>query len=255
MFKYSHAEKSVKDAIKPVYNRVIFELLKRGGSKAPLLGQLLSASEKEGLRNYEEADLVVTTGGTYLVETYNIEKRLNQFELDEILGKPPVFFTQSLGPFKKEENRRRLKTSFDKSPLILLRDAYSRDNIVDFVNDPSKCHVVADSVFALADQPRIESLLASGPKAPTGRVAVSVRHWDFVKGGGNGMNRYIDSIRRIVTDLVRQHGKQVVFLSTCQGVPEYGHDDSKTARQSLPGLKPMSQPRSASMTASTRRNS
>ncbi|MDQ0458001.1 polysaccharide pyruvyl transferase family protein [Rhizobium paknamense] len=237
MFKYSHAEKSVKDAIKPVYNRVIFELLKRGGSKAPLLGHLLSASEKEGLRNYEEADLVVTTGGTYLVETYNIEKRLNQFELDEILGKPPVFFTQSLGPFKKEENRRRLKTSFDKSPLILLRDAYSRDNIVDFVNDPSKCHVVADSVFALADQPRIESLLASGPKAPTGRVAVSVRHWDFVKGGGNGMNRYIESIRRIVTDLVRQHGKQVVFLSTCQGVPEYGHDDSKTAKAIVAGLE------------------
>ncbi|WP_292635361.1 polysaccharide pyruvyl transferase family protein [Mesorhizobium sp.] len=52
------------------------------------------------------------------------------------------------------------------------------------------------------------------------------------------MRRYIDSVREIATILVRDHGKQVTFVSTCQGVPEYAHDDSKTARKIVAELDP-----------------
>jgi colanic acid/amylovoran biosynthesis protein len=37
---------------------------------------------------------------------------------------------------------------------------------------------------------------------------------------------------------VRDHGKEVTFISTCQGVPEYAHDDSKTAKLIVSGLAP-----------------
>ncbi|TIU45281.1 MAG: polysaccharide pyruvyl transferase family protein, partial [Mesorhizobium sp.] len=110
---------------------------------------------------YRSADLVVTTGGTYLVENYNLERRLNQFRVDAILGKDPVFFTQSLGPFNKSYNRQELTPILDRSPLILLRDERSRNHILDMVKEPGKCHVVADAVFALADTDRIGKRLAS----------------------------------------------------------------------------------------------
>lgn len=52
------------------------------------------------------------------------------------------------------------------------------------------------------------------------------------------MRRYLDSIREIATILVRDHAKEVTFVSTCQGVPEYAHDDAKTARAVVGGLDP-----------------
>ncbi|TIT21921.1 MAG: colanic acid biosynthesis glycosyl transferase [Mesorhizobium sp.] len=237
LFRYKYGS-GLKNLFKPIYNRLVLNALRRFGIRG-VLGRLFSSSNRRGLEIYRDADLVVTTGGTYLVETYNLERRLNQFRIDAILGKDPVFFTQSLGPFNKSYNRQELSPIFDRSPLILLRDERSRDHIVDMVKDPGKCHVVADAVFALADTDRIGKILASGQSATvTGRVAISVRHWNYVSDGEGGMRRYIDSIREIATILVRDHAKEITFVSTCQGVPEYAHDDSKTARAIVAELDP-----------------
>ncbi|MBB3144324.1 colanic acid/amylovoran biosynthesis protein [Phyllobacterium trifolii] len=238
VFKYSYDQNVLKNAVKPLYNRIVLEALRRFGRGGPIDKMLFSDSDRRSLEIYRDADLVITTGGTYLVENYNLERRLNQFRIDAIVGKDPVFFTQSLGPFNKEYNRQELKPVFDRSPLILLRDSRSKDHIVDLVEDPGKCHVVADAVFALADTDRIAGILAADQTPKTGRVAISVRHWNYVKGGGDGMRRYLDSIRNIVTTLVRDQGKEVTFLSTCQGVPEYAHDDSKAANAIVAELDP-----------------
>lgn len=231
IFKYPYDDNRLKNLAKPIYNRLALSALRHYGKSRALDETMFGAEDRRSLDIYRKADLVVTTGGTYLVENYNLERRLNQFRIDAAFGKDPVFFTQSLGPFGKDYNRRELKPVFDRSPLMLLRDERSRGHLEGLVNDPGKCHVVADSVFALADKKRIETLLSAGtPPLPTGRVGISVRHWNYVNDGADGMRRYMDSIRDIATTLVRDHGKQVTFVSTCQGVPEYAHDDSKTAR-------------------------
>lgn len=236
LFRYKNGD-GLKNWIKPIYNKIVLQALRWFGSSA--IGAFFSRSDRRSLDIYTGADLVVTTGGTYLVENYNLERRLNQFRLDAVLGKDPVFFTQSLGPFNKSYNRQELSPIFDRSPLILLRDERSRNHIQDLVKDFGKCHVVADAVFALAETDRIEKILASGqPPAPTGRVAISVRHWNYVSDGEGGMRRYLDSIREIASILVRDHGKEVTFVSTCQGVSEYAHDDSKTARAIVAELDP-----------------
>ncbi|WP_439501687.1 polysaccharide pyruvyl transferase family protein [Aminobacter ciceronei] len=237
IFKYPYDDNRLKNLAKPIYNRLALSALRHYGKSRALDETMFSAEDRRSLDMYRQADLVVTTGGTYLVENYNLERRLNQFRIDAIFGKDPVFFTQSLGPFDKDYNRRELKPAFDRSPLILLRDKRSHGHLDGLVDDPGKCHVVADSVFALADKKRIETLLAAGtPPAQTGRVGISVRHWNYVNDGANGMHRYMASIRDITTSLVRDHGKQVTFVSTCQGVPEYAHDDSKTARAIVAAL-------------------
>jgi len=236
LFRYDHGG-GIKGRLKSSYNWAVFRALRRFAQNGAASSLFFSQSDRRGLDAYASADLVVTTGGTYLVENYDLEKRLNQFRVDAILGKDPVFFTQSLGPFKKSYNRRELGPIFDRSPLILLRDERSRNHMLDLVKDPGKCHVVADAVFALADTDRIKKHLDSAP-TPTGRVAISVRHWSFVSDGEDGMRRYLDSIREIATILVRDHAKEVTFVSTCQGVPEYAHDDAKTARAIVAELDP-----------------
>ncbi|WEX90267.1 polysaccharide pyruvyl transferase family protein [Sinorhizobium garamanticum] len=238
IFKYKYDDNTVKNALKQVYNQAAFQALRHLGSGNYLDRRFFSDEDRNSLALYKDADLVITTGGTYLVENYSLERRINQFKLGEMLGKRTIFFTQSLGPFAKPYNLRMLPPIFARSPLILLRDVRSRDHILGLVDDPSKCHVVADSVFALADVERIKALLMIGRPAPSGRVGISVRHWHYVKGGDGGMGRYVDSVREMATKLVRDHGKKVTFISTCQGVPEYAHDDSKTATLIVSGLAP-----------------
>jgi colanic acid/amylovoran biosynthesis protein len=41
--------------------------------------------------------------------------------------------------------------------------------------------------------------------------------------------RYYAAVAAAVERLVTARGARVVFISTCQGVPEYGHDDSQVA--------------------------
>jgi colanic acid/amylovoran biosynthesis protein len=237
-FKYKYDDNTVKNALKPVYNKAVFQALRHLGSGNYFDRRFFNDEDRKSLALYQDADLVITTGGTYLVENYSLERRINQFKVGEMLGKRPVFFTQSLGPFENAYNRRKLQPIFARSPLILLRDQRSREHLLDLVDDPEKCHVVADAVFALADVERVKALTIIGRPALSGRVGISVRHWHYVRDGEGGMGRYIDSVRAIATSLVRDHGKQVTFISTCQGVPEYAHDDSKTAEVIVSGLAP-----------------
>lgn len=191
------------------------------------------------IEQYKSADLLITTGGTYLVEEYNMEKRIDQFYIDMYLGKMPIFFTQSLGPFRIQYNKKKLGEIFNRSPLILLRDEASKGHILNLVDDSSKCHVVADAVFALADTARVSKLLKGEVSCvSSGRVAISVRRWKHVRGGKGGMDRYIEAVQELTRLVVRDYGKAVTFVSTCQGVPEYHHDDSELAKMIVAGLDP-----------------
>jgi colanic acid/amylovoran biosynthesis protein len=236
LFKREYEGYPVKNLAKRVVNRISFYSAK---SRNVLLSNF--ALDEESLRSlelYRTAHSVITTGGTYLVENYNLWKRIAQFHIDDALGKGTIFFTQSLGPFHNDFNRRNMRKILNRSPLILLRDEKSLSHISSLVADRGKCHVVADAVFALADTSRIERILRSAkPPAPTGRVAVSVRNWNYVRDRQDGMRRYMDAVGQMVASLVRQ-GKQVTFVSTCQGVPEYAHDDSRTAEAIVDRLDP-----------------
>ena len=239
VFKYEYDRHFLKNLAKKALNKLRFHAIGELGRGNEALAKLvLDTESRRSLQIYRSADFVVTTGGTYLVENYNLKKRIFQFRIDSLLQKAPIFFTQSLGPFNNGYNRTSLKSVLNESPLILLRDEKSFGHISNIVTDRKKCHVVADAVFALVDARRIKDILASStPPAPSGRVGISVRNWNYVKDGQDGMHRYIEAVRELVASLVQQ-GKKVTFVSTCQGVPEYAHDDSKTARAIVAELEP-----------------
>ena len=196
-----------------------------------LVRVLVGQDIAEDIKRYVSADLILTTGGTYLVENYDLSNRITQFRIDLFLGKPLIFFTQSLGPFEKEENREALFPIFNTSPLLLLRDERSQRHLDGLLEDMSKSHVVADSVFALTDTSHLKQLLENPQNNKIRNVAVSVREWPYFKDRSpeEGMRIYKNSVAVLVQKLVEKHDINVTFLSTCQGLPDYRYDDSQVA--------------------------
>ena len=199
----------------------------------------LSEIELRDLLEYQRADLIISSGGTYLVENYSLAHRIFDYELTLYLGRPLVFFTQSLGPFSNPSIRRSLAPVFDRSPLILVRDKQSWDNLIELGVKNGNVHLAADAAFAVSDTAALEA--AKFPTNKSGqplRVAISVREWRHFKTvePASGMHQYQEAVRVLTQHLVQKHNAKITYLSTCQGMPEYWTDDSKVAQRIVDSL-------------------
>jgi colanic acid/amylovoran biosynthesis protein len=196
----------------------------------------------KALRHFVSFDLIVSSGGTYLVRNYWLIPVVFELRVALLLRKPLILYTQSVDHFDDLLSRLRLRPIFKRARLILLRDEQSHANIKEIVPTLNNVHIVADVAFSLADRNRLVGVREKPPEseARTPRVAVSVRNWPYFKSQSHksGLERYSKSIARAVTDLVIHHGAEVDFLSTCQGVREYRYDDSKVATQICQLLTP-----------------
>ena len=206
----------------------------------PLLPHVfLDSIERRDLLEYKTADLIVSSGGTYLVENYSLTARIFDYQLSLALDRPLAFFTQSLGPFTNPENRAALRPIFDESVAILVRDEQSRRNLDELGVKNKHVHVVADAAFALSDLEALESaksrVVESGRRL---RVVISVREWKHFKTvePAQGMNRYYEALRALSDHLVDKYDAEITYLSTCQGMTEYWTDDSREAQKIVEGL-------------------
>lgn len=194
---------------------------------------LLQQEEIQDILEYSNADLVVSTGGTYLVENYPLHPRIFDYKISLLLEKPLIFFTQSLGPFLIPSNRQNFKHIFEKSLLILLRDRKSEKNILDLNPDKTNTYVTADAAFALGDPVAIEAAqnVRDFDFSSPLKVAISVRDWQYFKtiSAELGRAKYLKSIETATEHLVNNYGAKVTFISTCQGIPEYWTNDSEVA--------------------------
>ena len=184
---------------------------------------------RESLEEYARADLVVATGGTYLVPAYRLFPKIFDFMVTLLLGRPLVLFTQSLGPFPPGRDRVLLRWVLRRARIILVRDEASRRHLDELGVVGERVVHAADAAFALA---RLDMPPRRFP--PTGRplrVAVSVRDWPHFRREppAMGMQRYVAAVAKLTRVLVEDHGVQVTFLSTCQGVADYWTDDSRVA--------------------------
>lgn len=199
--------------------------LRKRGWRA-MSGLLLGQAERRALDDYCTADLVVSTGGTYLVEHYPLRPRLFEFELALALGKPLILFTQSLGPFRMPGNALALGAVLSRAAGVLVRDTASRRHLLELRLPEEKIRHAADAAFALDAKPPIQK--ESGKPL---RVAISVREWAYFTGVDRklGMKRFLEAVSSLTRYLIERHGAEVTFLSTCQGIPEYNYDDSEVA--------------------------
>ena len=200
---------------------------------------LVNREDLDSLLEYRSADLIVSTGGTYLVETYPLAPRIFDFKIALLFDRPLVLFTQSLGPFTEKKNRREFRDVFRRASLILLRDEASRRNVVELCGQACRTHLCADAAFAMpfaVDEMGITPPSVAHPTGPA--VAISVRRWDHFRTvpSNIGMKRFCDAIAGVTAHLISEHDAEVTFISTCQGVPEYWTDDSHVADDIVQGM-------------------
>ena len=96
-----------------------------------IAGLLLSRREVRDLEEYETADLVAFTGGTYMVENYSLEWLSLEMKVISRLDKRYVLLPQSMGLFAKRENRLRVTEYLSGAELVLLRDVRSFSHVSD----------------------------------------------------------------------------------------------------------------------------
>jgi len=198
-----------------------------------LAKMLLRKHELEDLVSYESADIIISTGGTYLVENYDLSSRIFDYKISLLMGKPLVFFTQSLGPFSNRRNRTALSKIFSGALLILVRDEKSRQYLMDLDVDMRKVYIFPDIAFGLPIKEFAkEDATGTFYQKESLNVGISVRYWPFFKvGKTTGMETYMEVISRTVTHLRNKYNASITFISTCQGIPEYWAGDSKVAQE------------------------
>jgi colanic acid/amylovoran biosynthesis protein len=202
--------------------------LGRGWESVPRLW--LRTEELRALADYARADLVVSTGGTYLMEQYWLKPRIFELTVPLLLRRPLVLFTQSLGPIRRRGQRAALRRILRRSELVLLRDRRSLEHLRDLRVPELRVRLSPDAAFAM---PAGEGRHAPPRSGSRCRVAVSVRHWPYFSSRDRAAadRRYRLALAAAVQHLVQRVRAEVTLLSTCQGIPEYWTDDSAVAAE------------------------
>lgn len=200
----------------------------------PILRLLASHPGKgQGLRRslaeLAACDVVVSTGGTYLVDHYDFTHRWVELRCAKALDKPILLWTQSLGPFRTRRSRWLARGIAACAEAVYCRDAESAENWREATGYAGEMEVLPDAAFALHSLP-------GRPDDGDARGAVSVRAWDRGVGGAPlDRSAYAEMMRSGVQNL-QTAGIRPVAVSTCQGVPAYGYDDSAEAAEIFAGL-------------------
>lgn len=187
----------------------------------------------KSLRLISDADIVLSSGGTYLVDHYNFGHRVAEIEFAKACGKPVMLWTQSMGPFKTARAKNDAERVAEVVDGVFFRDARSQSAWRTVAALPSVNGIVPDVVFALRSraltQPRRNSSVPSV-------ALISVREWSRpVIGNEFNFKTYSAGMRKVAEDLI-EAGWRCVAISTCQGVEGYSIDDSVTARKIFAGL-------------------
>jgi colanic acid/amylovoran biosynthesis protein len=110
---------------------------------------LVPGSDRADFVTYAEGDVIVSTGGTYLVEHYTIIWRIAELGLAHCFGKPLVLMSQSIGPVRGLANRWPLSWALRRAAAVMVRDKKSLEYLRELRIPPGQIHVVADTAFAL----------------------------------------------------------------------------------------------------------
>lgn len=187
-------------------------------------------------RALTETDVVISSGGTYLVDHYNFDPRAVELRIAKDSGAQVILWTQSMGPFKSERARAAIAQIASVVDGVHFRDAKSAEAWDRISDGPDTKSTVPDVVFALtANTAQVKSSRpASGSASP--KALISVREWSRgVDSDSVDIQPYEQMLRSGAQSLIDQ-GWSVEGLSTCQGVPSYAFDDSKTFQRIFRGL-------------------
>jgi colanic acid/amylovoran biosynthesis protein len=199
-------------------------------SLAPDLEFAEGASLRQISALYRDADVVLSAPGGFLHDFYPIEDRLRGFEVALALRKPLILLGQSIGPFWKAQSLRRIPQVLNRSSIICIRDEISREHLLAAGVHPAKIRQAADAAFLWR---RLAPELFRPKQGEIRAIGLCFRAWPL--GDTVAVKETIAKAGRLCRFLLNQAGRELVFISTCQGVPGYV-DDSQVASNILEQL-------------------
>jgi colanic acid/amylovoran biosynthesis protein len=206
---------------------------------------LPSLGEGERIKNYLDADLIVSVGGGYLNDNYPVAmiRWLFEFYFGKLLGKKVIIYASSVGPFDKSWLRPLVRFVFNKLDLITLRDPKSKEALESIRVNSSRIHITADAAWCIEPLSREEGFELLRKEVPDIgneriRISISVRYWEFYKGDNEkAHSEYIKAFSALVDHLVENRNAEVFFLSTCTALGGYRHDDRAVADEIMRNMR------------------
>ncbi|MFI1285701.1 polysaccharide pyruvyl transferase family protein [Streptomyces sp. NPDC020858] len=150
---------------------------------AALLRRVLPAEARREADALAGADLVVSTGGAYVLARPGLDGHQNVFFvllpvlLAQRAGVPVVFAPQSYGPFPAAAQRRLVARALGRSPLVLAREDVSVDQLRGCGLPASAIVRGVDSGFAFDPPPLSDWRTRLGVGPHERLVGVTARRW------------------------------------------------------------------------------
>jgi colanic acid/amylovoran biosynthesis protein len=224
--------------------RFIYSLLGasclRKGRKIPAIESVL---EKTGLSVYLDADLVISTGGSFINDFYAPANLGRLFDLyfAKLLGKKVALYAQSIGPLYKMPCRWIARYILNRMDIITLRDECSKKILKSIGVSNPPIVVTADAAFAMSLEEKT-SIQESGKEAfdlnevRGFKVSISLRKWLY-RAAPDSHCRYLNAIAGLADWLIEEKNATVVFASTCTDFAGYNMDDRVVASEVIRRMK------------------
>ena len=194
----------------------------------------------EGLTEYYNADVIISTGGDVLTEDYGTLSFLSyvvNFLFALLLDKPVVLYAESVGPFNRWWNRVIGKSLLNRLRLITLREDISR-RYLEKLNIKTPMYLTADSAFLLEPAPvqRSREILEKERIKENNRplVGISVSKiisrygFDSLPSPSEKYRKYIEIMAQLVDHLVDVLDATVIFIPHVVA-RAWDNDDRKVA--------------------------
>ncbi|WP_058301293.1 polysaccharide pyruvyl transferase family protein [Gorillibacterium timonense] len=181
------------------------------------------------LREFREADIVVSCGGGYF-KARNLAQFLGDFMYHYVqfmtavqYRKPFVIYAQTVGEFGENALvQSKIRRIIKKSALCLPREPISSAFLKRFVPDADNCFETSDIAFLLEKKEigpgRLQKLLTSNSM----KIGITMRSWHF-PGEANRdelLAGYKETMRQTILHLAGIPGAQVFLMPQCIGPGE-----------------------------------
>jgi colanic acid/amylovoran biosynthesis protein len=188
----------------------------------------LQTAQKDTLRVYFEADLVVSKPGNVLYSSgkwgFNIILIAYTMVYAIMLGKPLYLFPQSIGPFYRKRDERLVRWILNHARIVMVREPISMKEIARIgVNNP-QCYLVPDPAFAFPSAPieeAVKRLYALGIDIEADRplLGITAINWGMHIGDQKIQSRYEEALATTIRYYLDTFGgKVVVFSHVCSKV-------------------------------------
>jgi len=174
---------------------------------------------RRSLREYLDADLIISCGGGYLNDNYGPASLgcLWDIHLGNLLHKPVVLYALSIGPYRSRFLKAVARHVLDGVSLIICRNDISARALGEMSVKSPAVHVTADIAIVLppAERQQAEAILYREGIGDISRlVTVTVTAWPFPGTADYGRKRqqYLDALGALLDYAARKYRAAILFV-------------------------------------------